>query len=221
MKKKKSLTLKSPTRSRKIVEDEIEVEDVDSDTDIEVDIDLDNITDLLPSEILAMNVIVSEDEDEEEEEVVEKKPRKRKKPSEKPHYVNGKQFEDAIRGYYETDIMTDYLGDSLRKIACGLSFAGNFINYSYRDEMIGDAIVKMYQALKHKKFKLDHGFSPFSYFTTIAYHAFISRIKKEKKHHQLIEDYKEKHFDQLMNADDEMKSHRVYTRPGYGYGDHE
>jgi hypothetical protein len=145
-------------------------------------------------------------------------PRKRKKPSEKPHYVNGNEFEDAIREYYRTDIVTNYLGESLKKIAVGLSFAGNFINYSYKDEMIGDAMVKMYQALKYKKFKLDHGFKPFSYFTTIAFHSFISRIKKEKKHHQLIEEYRDRQYELMINADEDMRSHKVYVKPGHSDG---
>jgi hypothetical protein len=145
-------------------------------------------------------------------------PRRKKKPSEKPHYVNGKEFEDAIREFYRTDIITNYLAESLKKIASGLSFAGNFINYSYKDEMIGDAIVKMYQALKYKKFKLDHGFKPFSYFTTIAFHAFISRIKKEKKHHQLIEEYRDRQYGIMINADEDMRSHKVYVKPGHSDG---
>jgi hypothetical protein len=140
--------------------------------------------------------------------------RRKKKPSDKPHYVNGKDFEDAIRKYYETDQITNYLGESIKKIACGLSFAPNFINYSYKDEMVGDAVVKMYQALKYKKFKLDQGFKPFSYFTTIAFHAFISRIKKEKKHHQLIEEYRDRQYELMINADEDMRSHKVYVRPG-------
>lgn len=139
---------------------------------------------------------------------------KKLKPSEKPHYVNSKQFEDEIRTFYKTDKITDYLADSIRRIAYGLSFAPNFINYSYRDEMIGDAVVKMYQALKYKKFKLDHGFSPFSYFTTIAFHAFISRIKKEKKHHQLINDYRERNYDSLINSNEDESGIRVYIDPG-------
>lgn len=138
-------------------------------------------------------------------------PGKKLKPSEKPHYVNNKQFEDEIRKYYKSNSITDYLADSIRRIAYGLSFAPNFINYSYRDEMIGDAVVKMYQALKYKKFKLDKGFSPFSYFTTIAFHAFISRIKKEKKHHQLITDYRERNYDSLINSNEEESGVRVYT----------
>jgi len=141
------------------------------------------------------------------------KGKKRKlKPSEKPHYVNSKQFEEEIRQFYKTDNMTEYLADAIRRIAYGLSFAPNFINYSYRDEMMGDAIVKMYQALKYKKFKLDHGFSPFSYFTTIAFHAFISRIKKEKKHHQLITDFRERNYDSLINKDEDETGIRVCTK---------
>jgi len=137
---------------------------------------------------------------------------KKLKPSEKPHYVNSKQFEDEIRKYYKSNVLTDYLADAIRRIAYGLSFAPNFINYSYRDEMMGDAIVKMYQALKYKKFKLDHGFSPFSYFTTIAFHAFISRIKKEKKHHQIIADFRERNYDSLINRDEEETGIRVCSK---------
>jgi hypothetical protein len=143
------------------------------------------------------------------------KKRRKKKPSDKPHYVNGNDFENAIREYYRTDKITDYLGESIKKIANGLSYAPNFINYSYKDEMVGDAVVKMYQALKYKKFKLDHGFKPFSYFTTIAFHAFISRIKKEKKHHQLIEEYRDRQYEIMINADEDMRSHKVYVRPGH------
>lgn len=143
---------------------------------------------------------------------------KKVRPQDKPHYVNSKQFEDEIRQYYKTDQITNYLAESIRRIAYGLSFLPNFINYSYKDEMIGDAVVKMYQALKYKKFHLDKGFSPFSYFTTIAFHAFISRIKKEKKHHQLIADYRERNYDSLLNRDEESTGVRVYTEPGSDSG---
>lgn len=141
------------------------------------------------------------------------KKRKKKSISEAEHYVNGREFEEAIKEYYSTDIITDYLGNSIRKISCGLSYASNFINYSFKEDMVSDAVLKMFQALKHKKFKLDQGFSPFSYFTTIAFHAFISRIKKEKKHHQAIEDYKERQYTMLMNGDGDSADRRVYTRP--------
>ena len=79
--------------------------------------------------------------------------------------------------------------------------------------MIGDAVLKMYQAVLHKKFKLNKGFSPFGYFTTIAYHAFICRIKKEKKHHEVVEEYKERNFDLMLNDGEDYASHRIYSKP--------
>lgn len=145
---------------------------------------------------------------------VEEKPkRKRRKAEDKPHYVNARDFEDALIQYYQDDKITNYLGEAIQKIANGLSYAPNFINYSFKEDMIGDAVLKMYQAVLHKKFKLNKGFSPFGYFTTIAYHAFICRIKKEKKHHEVVEEYKERHFDTMMNEGEDYPSHRIYTKP--------
>ncbi len=139
--------------------------------------------------------------------------KKRKKAEDKPHYVNAREFEDALIKYYDDGKLTNYLGEAIQKIASGLSYAPNFINYSFKEDMIGDAVLKMYQAILHKKFKLNEGFSPFGYFTTIAYHAFICRIKKEKKHHEVIEEYKERQFDLMLNESEDFPSHKVYTRP--------
>lgn len=141
---------------------------------------------------------------------------KKIKPKDRPHYVNSKEFEEEIKQYYKTGNCTEKLCDSLSKIAHGLSYAPNFINYSYKDEMIGDAIVKMFQALKNKKFELDakdsegNSYNPFSYFTTIAFHAFINRIKKEKKHQEIVTDYKRKVYEDIM-GDSDITSGYVYV----------
>jgi hypothetical protein len=125
--------------------------------------------------------------------------RKRRSKKDNAHYVNAKDFTQDIRNYYEsgTDEIGNKLGESIFKIATGLSFAPNFINYSYKDDMVGDAIVKMFSALQSKKFNLATGNNPFSYFTTIAFHAFINRIKKEKKQRQVISDYQEMVYEEL------------------------
>jgi hypothetical protein len=147
------------------------------------------------------------------DEKIEKKPKKRKKSEDKPHYVNAREFEDALVKYYDDGKISNYLGESIQKIAVGLSYAPNFINYSFKEDMVGDAVLKMYQAVLNKKFKINKGFSPFGYFTTIAYHAFICRIKKEKKHHQVVEEYKERNFDSIMNDVDEFSSYKIYSKP--------
>lgn len=123
------------------------------------------------------------------------------KKEKKPHYVNSKEFTQDIIDYYGSgsDEIGEKLGESIYKIATGLSYAPNFINYSYRDDMIGDAIVKMFSALQMKKFDINSGNNPFSYFTTIAFHAFINRIKKEKKQRQVVSDYQEMIYEELAN----------------------
>ena len=127
---------------------------------------------------------------------------KTKKPNKKTYYVNPKQFLQMLADYYESDDLIDELAESVYKIAVGLSYSPNFINYSYKDEMIGDAVVKMIAAVKNKKFNLESTSNPFSYFTTIAYHAFINRIKKEKKYRETINDYQEQIYGELAREED-------------------
>tara|TARA_B110000467_G_C17905357_1_gene257049 strand:+ start:78 stop:509 length:432 start_codon:yes stop_codon:yes gene_type:complete len=128
------------------------------------------------------------------------------------YYIKPKEFKASLQKYYDSDILTDDLAENIKKIAYGLSYNGSFINYSYKDDMIGDALIKMYSALKHKKYKFANNSNPFSYFTTIAYHAFINRIKKEKKHHQAITSYKEKVYEEYM-ADPNNTQGTVYVKP--------
>jgi hypothetical protein len=140
-----------------------------------------------------------------------KAPRKRKPKNtdKEKHYVNSKEFLEELSQYYETDEVTDILAGMITKIANGLSYAPNFINYSYKDEMVGDAILKMFSALKNKKFKLDSGNNPFSYYTTIAFHAFINRIKKEKKYHETVTSYQETVYADLVNSNPGVN---IYTK---------
>jgi len=131
------------------------------------------------------------------------------KSKKKEYYVNPKTFYEQIKDYYKTDNLDDQLAESINKIAIGLSYATNFINYTYKDEMVGDAIVIMFTALKHKKFNIDSHSNPFSYFTTIAYHAFINRIKKEKRYKQTINEYQEVVYEEIMCEDGNGK---VYVK---------
>lgn len=126
-------------------------------------------------------------------------------------YVNSKEFTEQLRIYYDNDNMTDELAINLRKIAEGLSYNWRFINYttSWKEEMIGDAFVKMYAALQGKKFDLDRGFNPFSYFNRIAWNAFTNRIKKENKQHDGLQEYKQMVYEQAMCDSDGC----IYVKP--------
>ena len=113
--------------------------------------------------------------------------RSKKKPE---HYVNNAEFLEAMKGYKKAvnkakkekknkPPVTDYIGSCFLKIANHLSYRPNFINYTFRDDMISDGIENCLQYLKN--FNPDKSNNPFAYFTQIIYYAFIRRIQKEKK----------------------------------------
>lgn len=134
--------------------------------------------------------------------------------SKEQFYVDPASLKQEITDFYASDNCTPLLGGYLNKIAEGLSHSPSFHNYTYRDEMIGDALVKMYSALKFKKFKLDTETNPFSYFTTIAFHAFINRIKKEKRHHEAEEQYKAECYEKLLTTGEiHDEKYNIYTKP--------
>lgn len=138
--------------------------------------------------------IVDEDDLEEEiEEVVETEvEKKQKKKSQKQKfYVDPKEFDKEIMDYYGSGNISNNLADMISKISHKLSYASNFINYSYREEMVGDGIVRMMKALLAKKYDREKASNPFSYFTKIAFNAFRNRIKKEKHIHETHEKYQE------------------------------
>ena len=118
----------------------------------------------------------------------------------KEHYVNNKDFLEAMTAYKkEVDkakrqkkdkpLVSDYIGSCFLKIANHLSYRPNFINYTYRQEMVSDGIENCLQYIHN--FNPEKSKNPFSYFTQIIYYAFLRRIQKEKKQthvkHMLIQ----------------------------------
>ena len=106
------------------------------------------------------------------------------------HYVDNAKFLQAMKDWKEQckdaeeagdepPRISDYIGECFLKIANGLSFRPNFINYTYRQEMISDGIENCLQYIHN--FNPEKSKNPFAYFTQIIYYAFIRRIQKEKK----------------------------------------
>jgi hypothetical protein len=143
---------------------------------------------------------------------VVKRPKKRKDAVDKDaFYVNPALFKSELEKYYKSDIMTEGLALNIKKIAQGLSYNWRFIEYTndWREEMVGDAVIKMYAALTGKKFRIDSTYNPFSYFNAIAWNAFTNRIKKENRQHKGLEEYKQMMYEQSMAESDGF----VYTKP--------
>jgi|TARA_R110002126_G_scaffold233151_1_gene377424 hypothetical protein len=112
-----------------------------------------------------------------------------KNKKQKPHYVDNKKFLQAMVEWRETwpnelketikPPVSNYVGECFLKIATHLSYRPNFINYTYRDEMISDGIENCLQYAQN--FNPEKSSNPFAYFTQIIYYAFLRRIQKEKK----------------------------------------
>ena len=113
---------------------------------------------------------------------------RQKKGSE--HYVNNKEFTAAIIEHnsacrladkkgLEKPKISEYIGECIYKIATRLSTKPNFINYSYRDELICDGIENCLQYIEN--FNEEKSNNAFAYITQIIYFAFLRRIQKEKK----------------------------------------
>lgn len=73
----------------------------------------------------------------------------------------------------------NYVGECILLIAQRLSTKPNFVNYSYRDEMVSDGIENCISYFDN--FDPAKSDNPFAYFTQIIYYAFLRRIQKEKK----------------------------------------
>ena len=112
------------------------------------------------------------------------------KKSKSVHYVDNKKFLAAMIEFKEKckvaeddgddrPPVSNYIGECFLKIATHLSFRPNFINYTYRDDMISDGIENCLQYVSN--FNPQKSNNPFAYFTQIIYYAFLRRIAKEKK----------------------------------------
>ena len=129
------------------------------------------------------------------------------KEEENSHYVNNKEFLDEMikwKKKYDTaedsgrkkPPVSNYIAESFLKIAEHLSYRPNFMNYHYREEMVGDGIENC--LMYAHNFDPEKSKNPFSYFTQIIYFAFLRRIEKEKKQsyikYKIMEDNADERF---------------------------
>jgi len=121
----------------------------------------------------------------------------------KEHYVNNKEFSQAVVDYVNSandardkgesePTIPNYIGECFLKISEGLSHKPNFISYTYREEMVMDAVencikaIMNYDITKATRTGLPNAFA---YFTQISYYAFLRRIAKEKRQQDIKELY--------------------------------
>tara|TARA_Y100000287_G_scaffold126347_1_gene102026 strand:+ start:552 stop:1145 length:594 start_codon:yes stop_codon:yes gene_type:complete len=115
------------------------------------------------------------------------------------HYVNNADFSNAVVEYVEkvetarkTDdkipTVPDYIATCFLRIAEGLSHKANFIRYTYREEMVMDAVENCLKAIGNYNLEAATRTgrpNAFAYFTQITWYAFLRRITKEKKQQEI------------------------------------
>jgi len=112
------------------------------------------------------------------------------------HYVNNKEFSLAVVDYCKNlqeakennvenlPLVPNYIASCFLKIAEGLSHKSNFIRYTYREEMVMDAVENCLKAIENYNIEAatrSGNPNAFAYFTQISWYAFLRRIAKEKK----------------------------------------
>ena len=157
----------------------------------------------------------------------------RKSTKKKEHYVDNKKFLAELIIYRQqiTDAeeagdpkprVSNYIGECFLKIATHLSYRPNFINYMYREDMIGDGIENCIQYIHN--FDPEKSKNPFAYFTQIVYYAYLRRIAKEKRQQSIREKILErKGYEEVFHTDGNENSadmnyikSRVETNQRYG-----
>jgi len=106
----------------------------------------------------------------------------------KNHYVSNKEllvactaysaaYKDAKEKGTELPSVPHDIGSAIFRISTNLMNNYNFVGYTYRDEMISDAIVKC--ITKAHNFDQEKSDNPFAFFSQIAWNSAVERIKKE------------------------------------------
>jgi DNA-directed RNA polymerase specialized sigma24 family protein len=104
------------------------------------------------------------------------------------HYVSNKELLVACTAYSaaykeakatgsELPTVPHDIGSAIYRICTNLMNNYNFVGYTYKDEMSGDAIVKC--IIKAHNFDSEKSENPFAFFSQIAWNSAIERIKKE------------------------------------------
>jgi hypothetical protein len=87
--------------------------------------------------------------------------------------------DDAVASGKIMPRLPNYIGKCFVDIAEHLSMRPNFSNYIFREDMVMDAVENMVVCASN--FDPEKSKNPFSYFTQVAWYAFIRKISKEKK----------------------------------------
>jgi len=140
------------------------------------------------------------------------------------HYVNNADFSTAVVEYVtvvreakanedKLPIVPDYIAQCFLRIAEGLSHKSNFVRYTYREEMVMDAVENCLKAIENYNLEAATRSgrpNAFAYFTQISWYAFLRRIAKEKKQQDIKQKYmSQSGIDQFITSSGDVAAQNV------------
>lgn len=134
------------------------------------------------------------------------------------NYINNKKLYECMQAYTARarqasaegkprPPVPEYVGECILLICRRMGTRFNFTGYSYRDEMVGDAIVDCVNAFYN--FDSDRFSNPFGYFSMVAWRAMVRKIFNEKKETYL----KHKSLQNAMLAGEQYDSPEHWQDP--------
>lgn len=129
-----------------------------------------------------------------------------KKRNNTNYYIKNEEILPYIYQYRETGKIPEELGKILLTIAENYTNKGSFRSYTWRDDMVSEAVltcikyIHNFDPIRQKKP------NPFAYFTMIIHRSFLTYIKKQKKHSKIKnelynsfnnDDFEEYFFDKI------------------------
>jgi len=127
------------------------------------------------------------------------------------NYLKNENLLREIEKYNETGKQSEELGKMFLLLAKKYSEKGNFAGYTYKDDMICEAVLTCIRYMHNfDPSKQEHP-NPFAYFSRIVHNSFLNFISKQKKH-SAIKDICYKNVDFLSpDVNDERETCHFYV----------
>lgn len=93
-------------------------------------------------------------------------------------YIKNKELLEEVKACKQTGVASRKLAEAFLQIATRYGTKPQFAYYSYRDDMVGEALFNL--SANWHKFDPDKSQNPFAYFTQIVHNSFIQVLNREK-----------------------------------------
>lgn len=114
------------------------------------------------------------------------------------NYILNADLLKEIVVYKETGIASELLGKMLLDIANHFSTKGNFSGYTWRKDMVGDAVLTCLKYIR--SFNPEKSSNAFAYVTQIIKNSFVAHIKLQKRHLEIRDVCVEKYVDLMEDG---------------------